>query len=1454
MKNFTKQNFKTNPLWIRLLIMAFMLLAGAGNAWAWTIIYDNSDTKWDEVYLYIGKGDWSECNLKMTEYDTNLFVFKGSGWNDATEVAFANKPLGGSSTGNICTKLKNDNTVKPKVTYCHEKDFNKTYKYKATGLTSNDANCSNESRYYWPNTNDRVETTFNGAVIQLAGSFNDWGSSTDYCVSTNNSTCSFEKELAANDKYEFKIIIDGTWYSSGGSISVGGNKVTFYTDKGNSYFKAASDGIYTFNIDKDEKVWITYRTACTTPSAPQISGATSICSGESAEITVSGYSGSNTYTLYNGDVKQNNTISDKGKFTVNSTGKYYVTVTTCAESDPSNEVEISAKAVASAAGYNLKTKTAEWKGSAISVEIETNSGYPSIKNIYYDGSLEAPSAVGTYPITIDVNSNSTYCSKSGIEIGTFTITCPAPAEVPKFEVTQHEVVCGNTNIQKGIIKITNPVADYKYRLGNEGNTEYTLDANNSITGIDGGTKYRISAVRYCGTAKSSTTNEEKYAEISKTDVKLTPTLTSTPIIKCGEGDNAYSPGTLVITNYNANYDYTIAPNVGEPTIEGTNATYSINAQVATEYTVIATHKEYNCSSVQAKTTVALTDNTPTLEEISISSNVQIVCAGDNNVTLTCNLVGAVGTPTYKWTKNGEPVGDNSNTIEAGVLERNTTFSVSVILDNSGCTKEFTVSKELEVKARPEAPNLGSTGKTICYGTLVNLPMVDNNDANNQINWYNGKLVKPTNVPVLETTTFYAEAVSENGLGCPSNDKTPYTVTVNALPTITEISGNNSAVLYEDVELTATGVTQGAEVRWYLSNDVTPVATGTTYVVTSENAGEVIVKAKAFLNGCESEEASYTVTFAAEDCTPTPDNTKIEIWCREVGTSVGGNLTCYAWYKNGSDVKLNGDGGTTTGVTKTSTIEGASYTYRVWTINMSSHGNNTVKVIFKQSTSSWDGQTNDLTAGTKGNRYYFVYDPNNPKDNNKTKQTKSESLTTPAPLSAPAVKTVSVNSEQGSGVVEFTGQIIKTGCAGTSKIYYGYQFKKADEEWPTTGVEASNTPVEGKLIPLTNASETALYYQFSANVENLEDVDYHFRAYIINGYDFTNGNYDQGVYYGLDKLVTVSTVKVPVTRATIVPTDAEGNEVDKNKKYCVGETGYIKVTSDVKYTTIQWKTDKGTEIEETGNNGIYSFVAKGDDNIWVMLSNKHNDIDRPAINQEPLVVNTFADPILPRVSLNKVSICSNDAVGATVKLTNVVKGQTYQLYQQIENAGGSFTEQAIGEAKTQTEEVTDKTELVLHTLNNTYTTGKYFVKTYTSDCEENKVATQPFTFTVVDAAEVFISIDPTSAETTPWMPAKFTVSASDAYTLNVTKGIPAEPATEVEVNQNGNKVSVKIPLPEGATGGEGQYENVVFPSGATTQYTITATLSATGGDDNPCATPASATINLVPYVEECTKGH
>ena len=99
MKNFTKQNFKTNPLWIRLLIMTFMLLLGSSSAWAWTVYYDNTATKWGTVYLVIGHDSYRRGDYKMTKvsgYD-NLYSYTASDWGDAKYVAFSATSVSGSN-------------------------------------------------------------------------------------------------------------------------------------------------------------------------------------------------------------------------------------------------------------------------------------------------------------------------------------------------------------------------------------------------------------------------------------------------------------------------------------------------------------------------------------------------------------------------------------------------------------------------------------------------------------------------------------------------------------------------------------------------------------------------------------------------------------------------------------------------------------------------------------------------------------------------------------------------------------------------------------------------------------------------------------------------------------------------------------------------------------------------------------------------------------------------------------------------------------------------------------------------------------------------------------------------------------------------------------------------------------------------------------------------------------
>lgn len=1459
-----------------------MLLVGTSSAWGDTYLAGdfNSWNSSNGSYKFSFSGDNGTLSITLNAKSTyNFKIVQDGTWRTNSNAGTMKRD---NCTGwDFNTTGGNDNNTKI-VT-----DIEGTYVFKY-----------NKSTHTLSITYPNIDKVF------IRGGMNNWGS--DECTSEGDGI--FKKSYSSNNDTEFKFVANNgsNWDGEGlyNTMSVDETKNTSAlkltrSDNGNTKITNTAGTAFDIVINTQTgKYWIE-EPSCSNPKKPTINidgqtGTVSTCN-TNGTLTIDENHEAGSYKLF---TKSGIVYTDKGiitdkSITIETSGTYVVRAYNGDCMTESDAITFTKNTLPTISASTSKSQTiCENSSATLSVKEDMTSYLWSTEETTQSINV---SEAGTYTVVAE---DSNGCESNTL---TFTITVNALPSAPTFTSNEATVCSGvafNLNEkfprnsgEAGTLtwykaSDNSQVSDPASVTITEATSYYAKATNNNCTSdkslnctVKVDTKPTLelaSTPTVCpnveidlddyATYNTGTltwySNQERTTVI--TDGLVTPTEQTTYYASASNGVCESEEGELIVKVYEVPEEmpaYTSTPATsckGSPNSDGSivlkNPIGGISYQLdgvgpATEWSGLAagTHKLSAtvdaCSSLTSEWDIEVGE-----EDITPSATVTIsgetsFCEG-TSTELTCVVNATKGNPTaYQWYNGENAIQDETGTTYTATAAGN--YKVVVTVLNSTCPDEFwSDEKVVTINPKPNEPVL-SIPSPICAGSNFTLPEEDNNQRNITWNVNDRELTNLT----AGTHNYTAKIIDVNG--CESNEVT-YTITVTALPEITSISQDiQEPVFYEDVTLTATA-TDGAIVKWYEGG--VEKAEGTTYVVTSETATSKTITAKAFLNGCESAVASHPVTFAAEDCSNsdvTIESTKIEIWCRETGSSqAGSNLTCYAWYKDESNHELNSDNtnkGTKTSVTKTSNIEGQEYTYRVWEFDMQNYGDYDVYVIFKKSTTAWDWQTSDLKAGKRNNRYFFTYDGSqNEQSNRGEKYSKSESLSvTTHSISAPAVKTVSVNSEQGSGVVNFVGRVIKTGCATGSAIWVGYQYKKTNEEWPTTGVTAGSGAKQLVSIGNNPGSE-----DFTVNVEGLEDGDYHFRAYIINGYNFTNGNYDQGVYYGLDKLVTVSTVQTPVTTATIQLTDANGAPVANDKKYCVGETAYIKVESDVKYTDISWKSQQGVDVVQTRYMNIYQFVVKDNDNIVVLLSNKHNVT--PA-ESNTIEVYTFDDPILPRVSLNKFSICSNDEVGATVKLTNVVKGQTYQLYQQIDNGDDTFTEQAIGEAKTQTEEVTDKTELVLHTLNNTYTTGKYFVKTYTSDCNANKVATQPFTFTVVDAAEVFISIEPTSAETTPWMPAKFTVNASDKYTLNVTKGNPAEPATEVEVNQNDNKVSVKIPLPEDTQHATGQYQNVTFPPGATTQYTITATLSATGGD-NPCADPASATVNLVPYVEECTIGH
>ena len=69
MKNFTKQNFKTNPLWIRLIIMAFMLLIGTGSVLGKTIYFKaNGSNNWGDSNAWFFGHFWNNSTSKDVKF------------------------------------------------------------------------------------------------------------------------------------------------------------------------------------------------------------------------------------------------------------------------------------------------------------------------------------------------------------------------------------------------------------------------------------------------------------------------------------------------------------------------------------------------------------------------------------------------------------------------------------------------------------------------------------------------------------------------------------------------------------------------------------------------------------------------------------------------------------------------------------------------------------------------------------------------------------------------------------------------------------------------------------------------------------------------------------------------------------------------------------------------------------------------------------------------------------------------------------------------------------------------------------------------------------------------------------------------------------------------------------------------------------------------------------------
>ena len=656
-----------------------------------------------------------------------------------------------------------------------------------------------------------------------------------------------------------------------------------------------------------------------------------------------------------------------------------------------------------------------------------------------------------------------------------------------------------------------------------------------------------------------------------------------------------------------------------------------------------------------------------------------------------------------------------------------------------------------------------------------LPTEDKNKVS--VNWYNADGNEITSV--TQSGTYYAEAVVDET--CVSEYRTDVEITINPKPSIGDIIQSvTKPVPFEDVVLTATDVTQGAEVKWYLGNDETPVATGATYTVTSENTGEVTVKAKAFLNGCESAEVSKKVTFGEEDCNSTTTTVqkpvgKVKITCTSK-PSDWSKLYCYLWTTEGTKKEPLGTwGGKEIAVNSAQIVNVESKKF---------------KIIFHNGSGTQTADSQELNPDKIYN-LKINYANNSHTISVEEKGTYKEPVeeTVDPEITAPAAKTISVSTTEGEGNIIFSGQVVKTGCANA--LTYGFAYS----------TDANADKSNWTKVACVNTGNTA-GTQYNGEKTGIEvDGTYYVCAYITNS---------AGTTYGAVTEITISTTKTPISNVTLNYCDKNGGNVgvDPNPM-CKGATAYVILDyTGSKYSDIKWLVEGvETNLVTDEGDGVWSYEIQGDGSLSVELKNDANtDPAWPYSNK--LAFTIIPEPTAPYISIDPASgvICQGSS--ATIKVENPSKDCSYKLVEEGSKAG--FEPYKSGD--------------LTYTVQNV---AKYYVVAQHNACTANEYTSNQVAINQIISTNANISIEPANAETTPWEPVSITVTADEGYVYEVTyTGNNLQDVEGVIIKQKGDTYTYYIPRPTGW--GEGNAVSVRTP----VSYDIKAQLKV-DGEANQC---------------------
>ena len=1215
MKNFTKQNFKTNPLWIRLLIMTFMLLAGAGNAWAVDYyITGNVIGNWDEG---------ADKRLKMTAHETNIVkavvyltgdfkvVNGATGWTENY-----NQPASG--TGTTLTGGKNNNFnlqlnsgySAPITIY-----YNYSTKYVWAAATACTSCCGSD-------------------IFRVAGSSNLCGSNWNGNDDNNKMICSndiFSKsyDITANTSYTFKIVKNNsTWINTIYSNASITNKIALKTTGSDNNVTLSSNptsnGKLTIYYDPNNGIYATFEKSCIAVTKPTISITNPTKCGDdpvaAGKITINEYNPEKyNYTLKNGDTVKD-IVYDDG-YAITEEGSYTVTAdlksgTSCgAVTSESKSASIEDK-TPTIGDFKITGDTEICSGTSTNLECTNVNG-----GTYLWNTGATTRSINTGNLTDDTNYSVTVTKVNG--------TCPA---------TKTANIAITVNARPSAPNLSNPEAICE-------GTTFILpekDANKkTITwvGVDNRTLTGLAVDTHEYTAKIVENGCESSTVTYTITVKeqlAKPTLSVTNVIQCGSN---YTAGKIVISNHNPNNTYILKKD-GNPINKAYNDGYSVSENEIGTYTVEVS-KDGACGATSDDVNIEVINNTPTVTPFEITKQAN-VCMG-NPVTLSYDGTAQSGTISYAWYEGDSEVVIGTESTLTIQQANNASYKLVVTVTSNDCPASDKATTTVEPKAVPSAPTFDEYEMDACVDQQFTLPKPNNLKYEEEPLWTVEGLATTASQTISEAGIYTYTAYKNDG--CPSQG-TEFTVRVNPLPTI-NIGDDVTAVLYEDVVLTATG-TNIANVIWTADNNATITRDATDpkkAVLTYNQAREVTVTAKAIsAAGCESAEVSKKVTFGEEDCTPdASDDIQITfIHPNDKGKNCQywglGTLTYYI----GSTKKTHNFGNSTTA--------GAEGNLTISNLTVDKITKVRLDAAYDYGKCTAYATIMDLEKG-----YHYTLTLSDAQQTSEQAQksvTLSKvSLTNDPPITAPAVKMVSAEYDEVNDKIVAKGAVYKTGCGTT---FWGFQYSTDGQTWGTAETDYIR-PNSGNS--LTKAGE----FEYSFAIPNAGGGDiYYIRAYALNNYNKDNYSLNSAVFS--ETKIPVEIPSSTIESATILLVDSEGNE-STDSEVCPQSTVYLKVS----YVGGDFKDYEaadnfpGTNLElvnhdKVNNYAIFSYTATSTGVANITISNENTSVTpETGVN---IAVKEVAVATPPTIYLEKNTICETQTTNVVVN--SPIVGLSYSL--------------------------------------------------------------------------------------------------------------------------------------------------------------------------------------------------